>query len=342
MAMKRGYCTNCNKRDEVRRIFEVNSESRFCYCPHCGKKYRPKVAIFNYEKTIAKYNKRAKFFLKNIGQPLYAYNLFAYVLELEPYNKTAKLGRLLSLAYLSTLRRNHFGEVKELLEIARPDLKDAKNKDKYNHFLLSLDKCLNDYIAKVRKKLTIRTYFYDSDCIKLYYKHLRDTISLKRFVAGEFSGVGDKKSSQDVFESIKNLELVYNEILYTADGVDHTFTNFTKYGDPLVSEGRKKIDTKLGKYRMSTLDKDNKKLAILSDSVFSKVYFHMFAIYDKCYWYAGISLGVAIIMMILFITQINQPLFTLFLILFIIFIVQGVAFLALRLIFGSILKKPRY
>ncbi len=91
--MKKGFCTGtgCNNREEVRRIFEVNSEAQFCYCPYCGKKYRPKVAIFNYEKRITRYNKKAKFFLLNVGQPLYAYNLFAYVLELEPENKTAKL-----------------------------------------------------------------------------------------------------------------------------------------------------------------------------------------------------------------------------------------------------------
>ena len=81
MAMKKGFClsTVCNKREEVRRIFDVNSEAQFCYCPYCGKKYRPKVAIFNYEKRITRYDKKAKFFLKNVGQPLYAYNLFAYV-----------------------------------------------------------------------------------------------------------------------------------------------------------------------------------------------------------------------------------------------------------------------
>ena len=49
MAIKKGYCTNCNKHDESRRIFDVNSEARVCYCPHCGKKYRPKIV----EKSIA-------------------------------------------------------------------------------------------------------------------------------------------------------------------------------------------------------------------------------------------------------------------------------------------------
>ena len=96
MAMKKGFClsTVCNKREEVRRIFDVNSETQFCYCPYCGKKYRPKVAIFNYEKRITRYDKKAKFFLKNVGQPLYAYNLFAYVLELEPTVNVLEFGAL--------------------------------------------------------------------------------------------------------------------------------------------------------------------------------------------------------------------------------------------------------
>lgn len=343
MPMKKGYCINCNKHDEIRRIFDVNSESRFCYCPHCGKKYRPKVAIFNYERTISRYNKKAKFFLKNVGQPRYAYNLFAYVLELEPTNKTAKLGRLLSLAYLSTLRRNHFSEVKELLDMAKHEVKEPKsNREKYSEFLMSLDKCLNDYIFKVKKKLCIHACFYDSDCIKLYYKHLRDTINLKRVIAGEFSSIGDSKHSSECFDSIKKLELDYNEPTYTADGVEHTFSNFSKYGEPLVSEGRKVINTKLGKHRLSTLDKNNKKLNVLSDSVFSIAYFRMYVVYDKCYWLGGAALVLSIAFMIAFLTQIGAPLFTLFLILFIFFVANGLLLIGIRFLFGAILKKPRF
>lgn len=344
MAMKRGFCisTVCNKREEIRRIFDVNSESQYCYCPYCGKKYRPKVAIFNYEKRITKYDRKAKFYLQNVGEPQYAYNLFAYVLELEPGNKTAKLGRLLSLAYLSTLRRNRFNEVKDMLEIAKVDVKETKTMaNKYSDFLEALNFCASDYIDRVRKKLTMRNYFYNIECLKLYFLNLRDTINLKRYLAAEFSSISDKRNSQAVFDEIKKLELAYNEVIYTVDGIDHSFTNFTKAGDPLITEGRKKIDTKLAKFRMSTLDKNDKKLIYIKDCVFSQAYIRIFNMYDKCIVYAIILGIVSLGFLVAWILTMNLSIAPLFLILFIVFLVLGLSLIALKIIFGYLLKKPR-
>lgn len=342
MAMKKGFClsTVCNKREEVRRIFDVNSEAQFCYCPYCGKKYRPKVAIFNYEKRITRYDKKAKFFLKNVGQPLYAYNLFAYVLELEPTNVTAKLGRLLSLAYLSTLRRNRFSEVKALLEMVKDEVRDQKG-TRYSNFLGSLNICANDYLDKTRKKLTFRGYFFDTECLKLYYKNLRDVIDFKRYLASEISHTSDKKGAEKVFTEIKNFELLYNEVAFTANGVDHTFTNFTKTGEPLITEGRKKVDTKLQKYRLSTLNKNDKKLIYIKDTVFSHAYIGLYRIYENSYIYSIINAVIAIGLLITWIVLINKPIALLFLVLWIVFLFFAVSFLALRIIIGSVLKKPR-
>ena len=344
MAMKRGFCTGtgCNNREEVRRIFEVNSEAQFCYCPYCGKKYRPKVAIFNYEKRITKYNKKAKFFLMNVGEPLYAYNLFAYVLELESWNRTAKLGRLLSLAYLSTLRRNRFNEVRVLLELARDDVKETKTMaNKYSNFLDNLNECASEYIDRVRKKLTFRNYFYNGDCLKLFFVNLRDTITLKRFLAGEYSANGDKREAQKTFDEIKKLELAYNEVIYTVDGIDHSFTNFTKAGDPLISQGRKRIDTKLSKFRMSTLDKNDKKLIYIKDTVFSTTFIRIYHLYDKAYVFSIINGAIGIGCMAAWLSLLKMKIAPLFLALFIFFTVLGLSFIALRIIFGYILKKPR-
>ena len=342
MAMKKGFCvsTVCNKREEVRRIFDVNSETQFCHCPYCGKKYRPKVAIFNYEKRISRYNKKATFFLKNVGQPLLAYNLFAYVLELEPNNKMAKLGRLLSLAYLSTLRRNRFNEVKALLDIAKEDVKDQKG-NKYSSFLSSLNTCASDYLDGVRRKLTLHNYFFDTDCLKLYYINLRDVIEFKRYLASELAHTSDKKSAEKVFEEIKTIELLYNEPVYTADGIEHTFTNFTKTGDPLIAEGRKKIETKLDKFRLSTLNKNDKKLIYIKDPVFSHAYIAMYRLFENAFIYTIINLVIAAGFFVTYAVVGDVSFRALFLILGIVFAVFGVSFFTVRIIFGSILKKPR-
>ena len=342
MAMKKGFCigTGCNNREEVRRIFEVNSEAQFCYCPYCGKKYRPKVAIFNYEKRITRYNKKAKFFLLNVGQPLYAYNLFAYVLELEPENKTAKLGRLLSLAFLSTLRRNRFSEVKALLEMAKGEVREQKG-NRYSNFILSLNVCANDYIERCKKKLTMHRYFYDIDCLKLYYTNLRDTIDFKRYLASEISHTSDKKGAEKIFVEIKNFELQYNETYYTADGIDHSFTNFTKFGDPLITQGRKQIDTKLGKFRLSTLNKNDKKLIYIKDPIFTHARIGMYRIYEYAYIYAGINVVIAGGFFAAWIVLLQKPIAVLFLTLWILFLTIGLSFLVAKIIFGSLLKKPK-
>ena len=260
MAMKKGYCINCNKHDELRRIFDVNSEAKWCYCPRCGKKYAPKIAISNYDRMINHYLRRARFFLRNVVESSYSYSIYGYVLELEPSNTNAKLGRLLSLAYMSSLRRNRFLEVKEMLDLSRDEFRLVRNRKEYNSFLKSLDRCLSDYIEKVRKALTTHNYFYDVDCLKLYYCHVRDTIMLKRIVASEFAEIQQKDRFEKATDSIKELESQYREIFYTLDGCDHYFANFTKRGDVLITEGQKRAEVKLKNRKVYCLDnKSNKK-----------------------------------------------------------------------------------
>ncbi len=342
MAMVKGYCTNCNKNNEERRIFDVNSEAKFCYCPHCGKKYRPKVAIANYEKTIDKYNKKAKYFLKNVGEALYAYNLFGYVLELEYTNRTARLGRLLSLSFLSTLRRNRFNEVKELLDMEKSSERGMKSKKKYSAFLMSLDGSTRAYISLVKRNLTFRGYFYDTDCIKLYFCHIRDAINLKRAIAAELSSINDAAGASDVFNNIKEMELEYNKTIFTVDGNDHYFANFTKAGEPLLTNGSKHIDTKMGKFRLSTLDKNNKKLNVLKERVFTKAFPRMYHAEQRCVP-AAITAGVLSIgLLVTFFIMMGQPIASLFLTLFIVLFVLSLSLVAMKFILISILKKPRF
>lgn len=340
--MKKGYCTNCNRDDEARRIFDVNSDARWCYCPHCGKKYRPSVVIENYKKTIDKYNRKAYFYLRNAGEYRLGYDLFAYVLELEPTNKTAKLGRLLSLANLSTTRRNRFLEVRELMDIERVLFHEKPFAREYAAYLISLNSCINVYCELVKKNLTIKTYFYDVACIKLYYRHIADAITLKRMIVEEFSTVGEEKLAAQVSESIKELEKTYDNINFTADGQDHFLANFTKTGEPLITNGRRKVDTKLARYRLSTLDTKDKKLNIIPEDVFAKVRYHTYHSYKN-------SLPLAILLFILFLASLITYLclrtrsFALpILILAIIFGVFSISFVVLRVLCYLVLKRPKF
>lgn len=342
MPSVKGYCTNCNREDEYRRIFDLNSDARWCYCPHCGKKYRPSVVINNYKMVLDKYNKKAYFYLRHAGEYLLGYNLFAYVLELEPKNKTAKLGRLLSLANLSTTRRNRFLETRELLNIEKDLFHEPSFAREYTAFLVSLNSCLNVYIDLVRKNLTIKDYFYDVACIKLYYRHIADIILLKRTIAEEYLIIGEDKKSEDINDSIKELEKHYNDITYTADGIDHYLANFTKTGEPLVTNGRRRVDTKLSKYRLSTLDMDDKKLNIISEDVFTKVRLRTYRTFKVSFVVSIILLAVGISSLITYFALMKQPYALPILITAIACSFLSVTFIILRIFCYMVLKRPKF
>ena len=342
MSMKKGYCTACKTRDEAKHIFDVNSDSKVCYCPRCMKKYRPRVAIHNYERVINHYLRRANFFLKNAGEPKLAYSLFAYILELEPANKSAKLGRMLSLAYISTLRRNRFSEVKELMIIEKDQFRALGIRKEYIAYLLSLEHCLNTYINKVKKKLMFKGYFYDQDCFSLYLKHVHDVIELKRFIIAEFSAIDQEKMCAAINKTIKTLEGEYNKSVYVVNGEELHLSNFTKEGEPLITAGKKKeMDPRLEKYRMSTLDPANKKLKVIKDSVFSQTPSRLYFTYHLAIILVIVMGALALTSFITFFITINYWFSGFFMAFFIIFGLLTGACAILRLITSLILKKPR-
>lgn len=341
MAMTKGYCTNCNKDNEIRRIFDVNSDVKFCHCPHCGKKYRPSVVIRNYKKVITNYLNRASFYLKNVNEVQDAYNLYAYVLELEPSNKIAKLGRLLSLGYLSKVRRHRFLEVKTLLEIEAPLFHTPEARQNFKAFLIELEHCTQSYLEHLRKRLTFKGYFYDVECLKLYYKHIRDIIELRRLIVSEFSLIEEQRCSSEAAERIQELEGEYHEQYITADGQDHLLANFSKSGDPLISNGKKKVDTKLSRYRMSTLDKNDKKLNVIDDEVFPKVYRRMYRFYKPALPLSILIILIALVLLVFYFIFFHYDCAPYILSLVIFFAVTGICFLLCYILFGVAFKKPR-
>lgn len=341
MSMKKGYCTNCNKHDESRRIFDVNSETRFCYCPHCGKKYRPRIAIFNYERTINKYLRRANFYLKNAGETRLAYSLFAYVLELEPGNKSAKLGRLLSLCYLSTLRRTRFKETQELLSIEREDYHTQGIRREYVAFLLSLNECLDDFIIRSHRKLTMKNFFFDVECAKLYFNQIKEILELKRLIVEELIECDEAKQASSVQNTIKLLEAKYKESFFTFDGQEHNLVNFTKNGDPLIVNGKRvENTTKLMRYRPSSLNIDDKNAQYIKDDVFSKANLHTYHFIKASIFFITFTAVIALTLLVIYFIYMKYQFSLAFLIVASIFGVAAVLFVILRLIYSHKLKKP--
>ncbi len=342
--MLKGYCTNCNKDNENRRIFDVNSDTRFCYCPHCGKKYRPRVAIANYQRVITKYLRRARFFLTNAGEVQYAYNLYAYVLELEPTNKTAKLGRLLSLAFLSTVRRNRFMEVYQLLEIEKEQFHEKVfAHEQYNEFLIHLENCTETYLNNVKKALTLKGYFYDVDCIKLYFKHIRDVIELRRLIISELMLIGVSANVSIINDEIKDLEKEYNTECFTVDGQDHTLAHFAKNGEPIIVHGTKQEDTHLSRYRMSTLDENNKKkLNVIPDRAFPVIYSRLFRTSEVAIPLCIANAAIAITLLIFYFIFIKMACAPYIMGLFLFFLFISLSFLAVKIVFRLLIKRARF
>ena len=341
MSMKRGYCIHCNKHDEVRRIFDVNTDVRYCFCPHCGHRYRPKLAVQNYERALSHYLRRANYYLKNTGNPKASYALFAYVLELDPQNKQAKLGRLLSLAYLSSLRRNRFLEVKELMLMENDIFHGQRARRDYTAFLISLHKCVSDYMVGVKKRLTFKEYFYDVNCLKLYYSLISDALSLLRIVVEELSIIEEEKSAKAVNETIKHLEAEYNLSFFTVDGQEQRLVNFTKNGEPLIVNGKQRQDTtKLQRYRMASL-KEDKKLRYIKDVVFTRVFMRMHKTIKASLSMIILTAILAVAALVLYFIFMKNALAIIALISAIAFGAISLILLIIRLIFQYVLRKPR-
>ena len=341
MSMKRGYCIHCNKHDEVRRIFDVNTDVRYCFCPHCGHRYRPKLAVQNYERALSHYLRRANYYLKNTGNPKASYALFAYVLELDPQNKQAKLGRLLSLAYLSSLRRNRFLEVKELMLMENDIFHGQRARRDYAAFLISLHKCVSDYMVGVKKRLTFKEYFYDVNCLKLYYSLISDALSLLRTVVEELSIIEEEKSAEAVNETIKHLEAEYNLSFFTVDGQEQRLVNFTKNGEPLIVNGKQRQDTtKLQRYRMASL-KEDKKLRYIKDVVFTRVFMRMHKTIKASLSMIILTAILAVAALVLYFIFMKNALAIIALISAIAFGAISLILLIIRLIFQYVLRKPR-
>ena len=343
--MKRGYCTSCNIPDESKRIFEVNSESEVCFCPHCLKKYKPSQAINNYNRLIKKHLNQANYLLKNANEIAKAYSLFAYVLELENNNRLAMMGRILSLAYLSTLRRDRFSETLELLKIEKDSFHLVSLSKDYSELLMELDECMNEYYCNLNKRLTFKGYYYDTDCVRLFYQRINSMLELKRLVRNELISLNETTLSEGVETTMKAMEKELSKTLITADGVDHHLINIGDHGTPLVSNGVSKVNTGLEKYRLSCLESDERKLKVIKDKMFrsNKTLYHLSLCSLPISLIVLTALILNIIAHLIFVAPAHNLFFIILSIVSMTILTLGWAgFLSLFIASKLVLKKPRY
>ena len=275
MALKRGFCTHC-QGDEKLRIFNVNKGAEVCYCPHCTHPMQPKEAIESYRHMIAHHLKRASMYLFESTEYLLAYQEFAHIIDIDDSIRAAYYGRLLSLVHLSTLRTS---KINFAFMMHRQEMRIFHSADicvEYYHFLVLLLDALDTYETKMKKRLTNRGVFYDTDCVVLYLKRLDEIRSYKDFIVSEAEYFIDIKANNNddsfkevvkrVEENHKEYDEIFKSSFVTGNGFTYKFVTFGNDNIPTIA-----IDSKTPaqkprlKKQISLVPKDNKKSPIRDD-----------------------------------------------------------------------------
>lgn len=272
--LKRGFCTHCDG-DETLRIFNVNKDAEICYCPLCAHPMQPKEAIADYRNLLSYYLKRASRYLFETTEYLRAYQTFAHVIDLDDSIKVAYFGRLLSLVYISTLRKGKISFALLMHKQEAPRLFHyQETKNEYFHFLWLLLDALDTYESKMKKRLTTHNYYYDVDCVVLYLKRIEEIRLYREFIVSEaqFFIESNKDQFKTIVDRVNKSTNYYQNALkqkyFTTDGNCYLFNEYGPNITPILTMKSEKVE-KLHhiKNEISLYPKDNKKSPI-SDEVY--------------------------------------------------------------------------
>ena len=272
--LKRGFCTYC-QGDEKLRIFGVNKGAENCHCPHCTHLMDPKEAIENYRNMISNHLKRASRYLFDSTEYLLAYQEFAHIIDLDDSIRVAYFGRILALVYLSTLRTSKINFAFLMHRQQAPKFHYQETMEEYFHFLLLLLDALDIYVNKMKRRLTSRGVFYDTDCVILYLKRLDEIRSYKDFISSEVDYFSDsrgqlkdliKEVTTRVKESDEEYENIFHDIYQTANGLSYKFVTFGDNSMPTINICKNQDAQKVRRVKpISLYPKDNKKSRIRDD-----------------------------------------------------------------------------
>lgn len=261
MAIKQGYCTYCNIDDDKSRIFTLNSEATICFCPNCLHKQTPKEAMDAYKSFIDKKLEKANFYLFKLNEFSNAYNAYAEILDIVPNYFKALFGRLYSLLLMSSVRSSQIINTDILLNNESSLFHKADIANEYFTFLSQINRISNEYINRLFHRLTIKKHFFDAECIQLYIIRIKETIKFKNTLLKEISYIYDKNNSNEylllinkINEELTNLDSRIKNHYISTEGYRYRLINFDKNGVALLAKSNEKINTKIFRYRYSTLD----------------------------------------------------------------------------------------
>lgn len=273
----KGYCNYCKTKNDFEKVFLIDTNDKYCYCPNCDKKILTKDAKDAFNHKIRGLLRRATFTLNIKSSYLDAYQKFGYVLNFDEGNCLAICGRMESLLMCSTLRDVRFDDVKILLDIAlKTSLKKVKNYHCFYNFYIKTTNILDKYMLAIKKNLTIKNYFYDLDCLKLYYTRGIEILDIYKMILKGFLNFKEHELLQEkVNQVVDNFEKfieqkinILQQPYSTVDGLTYTLGKKFSINDLNLKCDGIKVNTKLGKYKKYTLDGANN-TKVIKDKVFA-------------------------------------------------------------------------
>ena len=294
MATQKGLCPYCQNKRFERRIFQVNPEASTCFCPVCMKEVNPKLAIKGYQDHIDKLLSVADNTLFVTCDPTLAYQQYAAVLELEPQDVKALLGRILCLVYMGKVRKSYLGEASTLLENIQ--LKSVNLND-YVFSLKKINFALDEYHDALIKKLSFKGRYFDLDCLKLYLSHLYEIVKMKELILSQMKNV---KKLNEFHQNDVLINMLSHDVeeksdylhsdLMILDGHKYRYERIYN-GRVFVEDVKSRIDNRYNRYRVATLDEKEKNKKYIKDEIFKD--------YTKVVYANKVSLAVAIFVYLL-------------------------------------------
>lgn len=281
MGMMLGYCKKCQVRGEDPRFFEVNTDHNVVICGRCGLRMTPKQAIANYDNLFDYLYKEAEILLFRARDAMGAYKAYARIIDLKPDDVVARFGRILSLVYISTLRKTNFdGALLMFHEEKKKYLRNPKYRVQYYSFIRCMNRAVSRYHEKLLKRLAYKNidgneYFYDQECVSLYFHRILQIRNFKQIFLEECIYLKDKLEddsfeplmgtlSKEVEELTEELKVVRTDV----DGVKYTFRRMSENFKPIISKSDIKTLLHLPKFQRYSLEDNKEKQPTINNSMF--------------------------------------------------------------------------
>lgn len=274
-SLKKAYCPHHKTENELDRIFSVNPDAEVCYCPICMSELKPKEAIENYNYFIAAKITKAERLLYRDTRFYEAYCAFGRIIEIDPNSYRARFGRILSLVYMSKLRKTHFADAALLLEgESEKYFNKIKDQISYIKFLQRINAALDEYKKRLYRKITIKDRFYNADCVELYFERIHEILGLKNLILDGLQRCSAKVEEErishllkSVETSVKELNKEFNSAVATPDGTRYKVEKVVNDKQILIS----KLDERLNPYNRYIkykLNENEKQGRLLKDKVY--------------------------------------------------------------------------